>query len=213
MKDKKKIASFDLETIADPSCIPFLPEITKAQGKPGGEAWTRNIAVKQAEQVSKMGLNANQNLICCFGWCDESGSNHIMLEDEQSEKQLIEAMWEVLSRYDFFISFNGIWFDVPIINLHSMKNRVRIPVKISTRKYTIENHLDCYCVLSNWEKKPGKMDYYTQWLGIGKGKQGTDGSMVQEMWDLGEHAEIGAYCESDCVQTYEMGRLIMEYLL
>lgn len=125
-----------------------------------------------------------------------------MLVDETpaAERKLIQEAWEVLYQYDHFISFNGIAFDVPLLNLHSMFLHVRPSVKISTRKYMVENHTDLRAILGGWEKfAPGKLDFYmSRMFGDDAGKPDhIDGSMVSHYWDAGMHDEIGEYCEKD----------------
>jgi len=213
MSDFRPVA-FDIETIIDPSVIPFLPPVKPdARMTPGGEKYLADIEAKKAAQLEHMPLDPRFNLVAVLGWCDGKKSGHLILKDEGNEKEFLSRAWKVLGQYNFFLSFNGIEFDVPCIRLHTIRHGIAMEVKISTRKYAVENHLDCYAVLSDWQRRPGGMDFYAQYFGVGHGKDAIDGGSVQELWDMGEHETIGQYCESDARQTWAIGQKIMPYYI
>lgn len=212
----KKVITFDLETIADKSVIPLLPPV-----KPNGTLKDpikikADIEKKEIEQISKLGLNPTTARICTFGWFDGKESHHIMLEDEsaRAEKKLLQQSWEVLAEAEHFVTFNGNQFDVPMLLMRSLINKVRPAVQISTKKYTITNHTDVRAVLSNWDAyKPGKLDFYSKLL-LGKTPKGEfDGSDVQTMYELELYEDIGNYCMDDCRCTFEIYELLTKYYL
>ncbi len=213
-----KICAFDLETIADPSAIKLLPD-PKPDGRltPGSEKYQLDIAKKRAAQIDNMPVNPHQNIICAASWYASKGDNgYILLEDEQSEKKLLNDSWGILSEFDYFITFYGIRFDVPCLTIHSMRHRVRPCVDISTHRYNShnQNHLDCYSFLSAYGKRKGvTLDYCLKYFGIAEeGKGDIDGSMVKDMWQAGEKEKIGKYCLGDSRKTFELGTLIREFL-
>lgn len=215
-----RIAAWDLETIADPTVIGLLPPIEKHKSLKDKVKIAEWEEKKRIEQRSKMTIIPNQNIICCAGLYDGNGpgktfsipkptdNNAILLE---MEKNLIRDFTHTLSQYDFYITFNGLSFDIPTLNIHSLRHRIK-PLNISTRKYYIDNHLDVYAYLSNYERRPGTLDYYAQYFEIGSGKNGMDGSQVERMFYDGKLDEIAEYCLSDCQQTYELGMMILDIM-
>ncbi len=199
------IVAFDLETIANRSLTEFLPPIRAKATLKDPVKIAADIAEKKEKQITEMGLNPHYNIICSFGWADSVGNaGYIMLEEEsrEAEAALIVGAWEILFKYEHFVTFNGIAFDVPLLNLHSLFLRCRPAAKISIRKYMVENHTDLRAILGGWDKfAPGKLDFYMKRL-FGTGKpEDIDGSMVQHYWDVGLRDEIGIYCQQDAVDV------------
>jgi len=213
-----KTIAFDLETIADKSIIPILPPIESDPRLKDPIKIKASIEQKEADRISKLGLDPTTARICCFGWFDSNTkkSHHYILEEEtpEAEKKLIQMAWDILSTCDHFVTFNGIGFDVPVLLMRSLINRVKPAVQISTAKYRITNHTDCRAVLGNWNNyAKGTLDFYSRLL-LGKTPKGDfDGSQVQDMWDMGLFDEIGKYCEDDCEATFEVFELIQQYYL
>jgi len=215
----KKIITWDIETIADKSVIPFLPPV-----KPNGTLKDAikikaDIEKKEIDRIAKLGLDPTTARICCFGWHYDFGkekTHHLILKDEspEAEKALIQKTWDILSTGDHFVTFNGISFDVPMLLMRSLINRVRPAVQISTKKYTIQNHTDVRAVLSNWDAyKPGTLDYYSRLL-LGKTPKGEfDGSDVQMMYEMEMFEDIGNYCKQDTQCTFEIYELLTQYYL
>ena len=210
----KKTIAFDLETIADSTVIPFLPEVEPDTRLKDPEKIKASIAEKTVKRDAELGLNPATSLICCFGYATAEGTGHIMLKDEQSEKALLVEAWDLLAKFDHFVTFNGISFDVPTLMFHSLKNRIRPAVKISIKKYVIENHTDVRAVLGNWDGfAKGKLDFFAKMLLGGSGKDGMTGDQVQGYWDMDLKDDIAAYCESDCRLTRDIFELMQKYYL
>ncbi len=231
-----KVASFDLETIADKLSIRLLPEPTaEAHGNIKDPVKieadiAQKVAKKKEKQISEAGLNPATAKICCFGWATigepskdtiilKSGkleSHHLMLKDEtpQSEKKLLQGAWEVLAEFDHYTTFNGIGFDVPVLLMRSAIHRVRPSVTISTKKYNISNHTDCRMVLGQWNQyQPGKLPFYSQLLLNEKMNDEFTGEDVQILWDMQLYSDIFEHCEEDCQQTYKLYEVITNYYL
>ena len=212
---KFNVVAFDLETIADKHILELFPDIeVKTGNTKDPEKIKAKIKTAKQARVEKMGLNPHENMVCLFTWTNGNDSGHILLEEEspEAEGELLLQAWEVLSQYEMFITFNGIQFDVPILNLHSMFRKVRPSVAISTAKYSISNHIDLRMILGNWDTyAPGKLDYYlARCLGRRK-MEGVDGAMVQHMWDVGMKDEIVEYGVKDAVDTLDLYLYAREY--
>ena len=213
---EKKVTTFDLETISDKSVIPNLPPVKPDPRLKDSIKIKADIEKKEADQISKMGLNPTMARICCFGWHDGTKSSSFILKDESSEaeKALLLNAWDVLAEAEHFVTFNGNTFDVPMLLMRSLINRVRPSVKIHNKKYTIQNHTDVRAVLSNWDQyAPGTLDYYSRLLLGRSSKAEFDGSQVQDMWDMELYDDIAKYCEDDCECTFQIFELMTQFYL
>jgi len=235
----KKIVVLDIETIPDPDCVPLLkpiplPDLTAI--KPDGrvtdavkiaasiEKKTADAMAKyeeeKAAQIRDMWKNVKQNIPICIGWDDgkDHGSFFLPASDNSLKDQgaMLTEFWSFIAAkgYDHFITFNGISFDIPILEIRSMKTRIRPTVKIDCHPYRITNHSDCRMILGYGDKKAkGSLDYYMRYFDLSSGKDGLDGSMVQDFYRRGEAGEriIRAYCEKDCRDTRLLFELIQKY--
>uniref|UniRef100_A0A6M3K5X5 Putative DNA polymerase n=1 Tax=viral metagenome TaxID=1070528 RepID=A0A6M3K5X5_9ZZZZ len=216
MRIMKKVIAFDLETIANKSIIPLLPPVEPAGNLKDPIKIKADIKKKEADRLSKLGLDPTTGRICCFGWHDGKESHHIILAEESdaAEAKLIQGAWEILSEGEHFVTFNGISFDVPFLLMRSLINRVRPSVNVSTKKYTITNHTDCRAVLNNWDNYgKGTLGFFSELL-LGKSsKEDLSGDMVQDAWDMELFEDIGKYCEADCEATYQIYELLTQYYL
>jgi predicted PolB exonuclease-like 3'-5' exonuclease len=161
----RKVCVFDIQTIADPETEKLLPAVKAAGNLKDPEKIKVDIEDKAKKRRNEMGLHPLQNMVCCVAIHDlqDRKSQAIIMGGNtgKDEKLVLEKAWEALSKYDFFVSFNGIEFDVKVLNLNSVKRRVRPGVAIDTRKYQIGNHMDLRAILGNWEKfAHGTLDYY-----------------------------------------------------
>lgn len=212
---KSNIVAFDIETIVDPEEFKSFPE---EEVKTGNTKDPEKIKAKQAEaeakRIESAGLNKFVNLVCVFSWADGEKASGCIIETDNgnAEREVLQYAWETLNRYDHFVSFNGIEFDVPILNLHSMFRKLRPSVNISTDRYRIKNHTDLRNVFSGGDRfAPGKLDYFlSRCLGRGK-KPGMNGGMVQSCWDVGLKEDILEYGIQDAVDTFELFQYAREY--
>jgi len=218
-KLRPKACVFDIETIADPEMAKLLPPVKAAGNLKDPEKIKIDIEEKEKKRRNEMGLHPLQNMVCCVAIHDlEMGKSQAITmggDTGKDEKLVLEKAWEALSNYDFFISFNGIEFDVRVLNLNSLKRRVRPGVTIDTRKYQVGNHMDLRAYLGNWEKfAHGTLDYYLKVLfGKDQGKpEDIDGSLVQHYWDMELRDEIAAYAISDVENTARLWNLVACHL-
>lgn len=215
-----KTIAFDLETIADRSIISLLPPLEPDSRLKDPEKIKASLQEKDIKRIKELAMNPATNMVCCFGWTDGANTGNIMLADETPEahKLLMEQAWDFLSQYDHFVTFNGNAFDIPTLRMNSLKRRVRVPVKIDTRRYQISNHVDVRMILGNWETfAHGNLDFYSR-IFLGEtskhdttGKKMT-GDMVQDYWDIGLHEDIAKYCMQDCECTWGIFGLIQSYI-
>ncbi len=208
----KSVVSFDLETIPGPDAEPFDPGSVSLGNLKDESKIAAKIEDAKRKYRETLGLDHHQCCICAFGWFDGEKGGHEIISDSLDEGELILKIWDILSAYNFFVTFNGNQFDVQVLKLHSLYNQVRMPVNIDTRKYRVTNHCDLRAVLTNWEPYArGDLNFFLKkCLGITK-MEGIDGTMVSDAWDIGIRDKIGAYAEDDAEKTFQLYRHVSEY--
>lgn len=203
----QKVLALDLETIRDEAKIPLLPDVKVNKSLRDPVKIAADISQKKANQVEGMSLNPLFNLICSAAWCDKNGAGVMAIQEgtQAEEKILIEAFWDILSKYDHFVTFNGRSFDMRCLYLHGAMHGIRPPIKIDNGRYNRGNHTDLRLVLSGSDQyAPGKLDTYLQLI-LGYGKmEGIDGAMVQEYFDMGLIGDIAGYNEDDAKKTFQL---------
>jgi predicted PolB exonuclease-like 3'-5' exonuclease len=216
MKDKKRIAAYDIETIAR---VDLSDEIINNLCKTGNLKDPAKIAVKQAEFRGKLGADPLTAMACCGGWyASDDDCGYVLLnydEEPESERGFLKEYLNKLSEYDILVGFNSISFDSRILMLRSAVNDVEIPFRFDRKKYsTSGNHIDLRGVLTDWGQfESGKLDFFLSMFGLEGKSKGIDGSMVQDYWNEGLHQEIGEYCLQDCKQTFQLFEKIKGYFL
>ena len=196
-----KTVAFDLETVANPRMIEFLPPIEPNARLKDPEKIKADIEEKKLKQIEDMGVDKWFNMICAASFKDmDTGKTVSFALDPEAadEKGMLKEVWDYLHRFQKFITFNGTEFDVPVLIAHSAIHRVQPTVDINAKRYGGGNHLDLRMILNGWDKyAKGNFDFFCKlFLKVGKPLD-IDGAMVQHYWDCGMIAEIVAYCEDD----------------
>jgi len=204
---KKKIVSFDLETIANPFIFDILPEVTAKGNLKDPEKIAADIQEKQIKQIADMGMDPMLNMICCAGWHSEDGPGSISIEEATyaAEKKLLIDFWEILSGYDVFVGFNSRAFDIRCMLLHGITHGLRPAIAIDHGKYNRGNHIDLRPILAgDGMFAKGKLDFFCK-LFLGDQKtEGMTGDQVQSYFEMGLTEEIAEYCQKDCELTYRL---------
>ena len=215
MNKDKKIAAYDLETIARPLSDEVINELCKT----GNLQDSAKIAEKRAEFRGKLGINPLTAMPCCGGWySSEEDSGYMMLNPDASpasEKAFLRDYLAKLSQFDILVGFNCFSFDSKILMIRSAVHGVDIPFKFDRRRYSSSgNHIDIRMVLQDWNTfEAGKLGFFLDMFGLEGKTKGIDGSMVQDYWDNGLHQDIGEYCLQDCKQTMALFERIKRYFL
>jgi len=212
---KKKIAAYDIETIAR---VDLSDEIINTLCKTGNLVDPKKIAAKQAEFRGKLGVDPLTAMSCCGGWyASDDDCGYIMLKDTSpdGEEAFLREYWSKLAEFDVLVGFNCFSFDSKILTLRAAVHGIEIPFRFDRRRYSSSgNHIDIRMVLQDWNSfEAGKLGFFLDMFGLESKTEGIDGSMVQDYWDEGLHQEIGEYCLQDCKQTMALFEKIKGYFL
>jgi predicted PolB exonuclease-like 3'-5' exonuclease len=126
-----------------------------------------------------------------------------------SEENLVREFWSRAERFaGTMVSFNGRRFDIPVLELAALRHGIAAPIHFGDEstardRHSNARHLDLFDYLTNFGavSLAGGMNLLLKMIGM-PGKQGMDGSKVQEYFETGRLVEIHRYCRSDVVQTY-----------
>ncbi len=204
----RRYVTFDLETVADEALV------SAVDGEPGrsyGEALRRVLADRRARTGGRsdfLPLPYHRPVAACLleavedggvlrvvdvaAWTDRAGD----------EAEFLARTWDRFAGAAL-VSFHGKGFDVPVLELRSLKHCVPIPGWFAARRGgVIVEHHDLKEILA----APGSagaapLDLYAKLVGL-PGKQDVAGADVQALYAQGALQRIAAYCMTDVVQTY-----------
>ena len=136
-----------------------------------------------------------------------------------SEKAMLEKFWEIATKYDTFVTFNGRGFDVPFLMVRSAVHGVRPTKNLLVNRYlqyqpSNAKHVDLLDQLSFYGalRRKGSLHLWTRAFGIESPKaQGVTGDQVQGLFKTGKFREIARYNARDLVATLELYRRYEEY--
>lgn len=137
-----------------------------------------------------------------------------------SEKEMLERFWEVVDKYDTFVTFNGRAFDVPFLMVRSAIHGIRPAKNLLANRYLNYHpqnarHIDLYDQLTFYGamRKKGSLHLWCRAFGIESPKaQGVDGDDVKALFDSGRSADIARYNSRDLKATFELYKRYNDYL-
>jgi DNA polymerase elongation subunit (family B) len=133
-----------------------------------------------------------------------------------SEKELLESFWEIVERKrPRLISFNGRYYDGPILMLRSAQLGISPSLNLCGNRFNLSSHVDLTEVLSfhgAWREQY-KLDYWCRRFDIESPKGSIDGSQIARAYRDGRIEEIGEYCLRDTRATAQLYQKLAETLL
>ncbi len=207
MKERRFIA-LDIETVPDEALVsavdgepsrPYTEQLRRVladrRARSGGRSdflplpYHRPVAVCTLEAVEEDGI---LRVASVSAWTDRNGD----------EAAFLRRTWHRLDSRTL-VTFHGRGFDLPVLELRSMKLGVAAPRWFrSAREEGSPAHLDLLDLLSNRRAAPSApLDLYAKLVGL-PGKEGVAGKDVQVLYAEGALDRIAAYCMTDVVQTW-----------
>lgn len=124
-----------------------------------------------------------------------------------TEPEIIERFWEVIKRYDQFITFNGRTFDCPYIMIRSAILGIKPTKNLMPYRYDDTIHIDLLDQLTFYGamKKRFNLHMWCRAFGIKSPKEdGVTGDDVKDLYNKKRYIEIARYCLGDLVATKEL---------
>ncbi len=124
-----------------------------------------------------------------------------------TEPEILERFWEVIKRYDQFITFNGRTFDCPYIMIRSAILGIKPTKNLMPYRYDDTIHIDLLDQLTFYGamKKRFNLHMWCRAFGIKSPKEGgVTGDDVKDLYNKKRYIEIARYCLGDLVATKEL---------
>lgn len=129
-----------------------------------------------------------------------------------NEKEMLRKFWEIVEKYDTFVTFNGRQFDVPFLMVRSAVHGIRPSKNLLINRYLHyqpdnARHIDLFDQLTFYGalRRKGGLHLWCRAFGIESPKaQGVDGDDVKVLFDTGRGADIARYNSRDLRATYEL---------
>lgn len=203
-----RFLTLDLETVPDEALVsavdgepdrPYAEQLERLlvarRAQSGGRSdflplpYHRPVAACTLEAVEEEGALVPAELRC---WTERAGS----------EAAHLQQLWKTL-RGKTLVTFHGRGFDLPVLELRSLKLGVPAPSWFADRQPAAGGkHHDLYDLLSSDGAAPAApLDLYAKLIGL-PGKDGVAGKDVRGLYGQGGLERIAAYCATDVVQTW-----------
>jgi predicted PolB exonuclease-like 3'-5' exonuclease len=204
----RRFVTLDLETVADEGLVSAVdgeptrpyPEqlrrvLAERRARTGGRSdflplpYHRPVAACLLEAVEDGGIVRVTDL---SAWTDRRGD----------EADFLARTWDRLAGAAL-VTFHGKGFDLPVLELRSLKHSVPMPGWFAARRGgALAEHLDVKEILSaQGAATAAPLDLYAKLVGL-PGKEDVAGGDVQALYAAGALDRIAAYCMTDVVQTF-----------
>jgi predicted PolB exonuclease-like 3'-5' exonuclease len=204
----RRFVTLDLETVADEALVsavdgeptrPYPEQLRRVvadrRARTGGRSdflplpYHRPVAACLLEAVEDGGIVRVTDV---SAWTDRKGD----------EADFLARTWDRLAGAAL-VTFHGKGFDVPVLELRSLKHSVPMPGWFAARRGgSIAEHFDLKEILSaQGAAGAAPLDLYAKLVGL-PGKEDVAGADVQALYADGALDRIAAYCMTDVVQTF-----------
>ncbi len=137
-----------------------------------------------------------------------------------TEKAMLQKFWDVVEKYDTFVTFNGRAFDVPFLMVRSALFGIRPSKNLLANRYlnyhpSNARHIDLLDQLTFYGamRKKGSLHLWCRAFGIESPKaQGVDGDDVKALYDHGKSADIARYNARDLQATAALYGRYVDFL-
>ena len=132
----------------------------------------------------------------------------------ETEEGILRKFWEIIPKYDQFITFNGRSFDCPFLLLRSAKLGVQTTRNLMPYRYDADIHCDLLEQLTFYQAtRRFSLDFYCKSFGIESPKtKGITGLDMKKLYDEKRFRDIADYCYGDVLATAELYRRWHSYL-
>ncbi|MGC3998237.1 MAG: 3'-5' exonuclease [Anaeromyxobacter sp.] len=200
-----RLVTFDLETVPDEALV---AAVDGEPGRPYPEQLRRLMAERRARTGGRsdfLPLPYHRPVAGCLLEAEvDGGLIHltdalVWTDRREPEACFLEDAW---SRLDgaALVSFHGKGFDLPVLQLRSLKHGVRTPAWFAPPGRAGGEHFDLRELLAG-PNAAAPLDLYAKLVGL-PGKEDVAGEDVQALYAAGALDRIAAYCMTDVVQTY-----------
>jgi len=147
-----------------------------------------------------------------FAFFQTSGDPLLPFEEDNvlyetgTEKEIIRKFWNVIKKYNQFITFNGRGFDCPFIMIRSAVHKIKPTRDLMPNRYN-DAHIDLLDQLTFYGayRRRFSLDMWCRAFGIKSPKEsGVTGYEVKDLYKAGRCLDIAKYCVGDLIATGEL---------
>jgi hypothetical protein len=131
-----------------------------------------------------------------------------------SEEEILKNFWEIIPKYDQFITFNGRTFDCPFLLLRSAKLGVQTTRNLMPYRFDAETHCDLLEQFTFYQAtRRFSLDFYSKSFGIDSPKaKGISGLDMKMLFEEKRFRDIAEYCYGDVLATAALYRKWTQFL-
>ena len=205
----RRYLALDIETVPDEDLV---SAVDTEPTRPYPEKLGRLLATRRAQSGGRsdfLPIPYHRPVVACWIEAAERDGG-LMLEEagcwtdeREREDAFLEGTWERL-RGKTLVTFHGRGFDLPVLEMRSLKLGLSIPSWFTTGRQGLppDDHHDLFELLSNRGTAPSApLDLYAKLVGL-PGKEGVAGKDVSALYAQRALDRISGYCVSDVVQTW-----------
>jgi predicted PolB exonuclease-like 3'-5' exonuclease len=203
---KRRFLTLDLETVPDETLVSAVDGVPS---RPYAEQLRRILAERRARSGGRsdfLPLPYHRPVAACALEATEEDGRLTVTEVHcwtdggrgDGEAAFLRRTWQLIAGRAL-VTFRGRGFDVPVLELRSLKLGIPAPSWFGLRR---EQHLDVLDLLTgSGAAASAPLDLYAKLLGL-PGKEGVAGRDVQALYAEGALDRIAAYCMTDVIQTH-----------
>lgn len=132
--------------------------------------------------------------------------------EAMTEEGLLRKFWDIASRYQVFITFNGRSFDVPFLMVRSAVHKIPPTKNLMVSRYLYQQHADAIHIdlfdqltFQGAVRRKGSLHLWSRAFGIKSPKaEGISGDDVTSMFKKKKYLEIARYNAGDLKATKEL---------
>ncbi len=201
----QRLVTLDLETVPDESLV---SAVDGQPGRPYSEQLQRVVAERRARTGGRtdfLPLPYHRPVVACLLEAVAAGGlvsltdALVWTDARMPEGAFLEQAWQRLEGAAL-VTFHGKGFDLPVLELRSLKHAIPTPPCFAPSSRTPGEHFDLRELLAG-QAASAPLDLYAKLVGL-PGKREVAGADVQALYAAGELDRIAAYCMTDVVQTY-----------
>lgn len=123
-----------------------------------------------------------------------------------SEKEILQKFWDVITKYEQFITFNGRSFDCPFLMLRSAVLGIQPTRNLMPYRYDTKIHCDLLEQFTFYQTtRRFSLDFYCKSFGIESPKtKGITGLDMKMLYEAKRYRDIAEYCYGDVLATAEL---------
>jgi uncharacterized protein YprB with RNaseH-like and TPR domain len=207
----RRILVIDIETVPNEALFGF---VERARGLPRGSVSSDPLMLKSMALDPLYGRIALVGMLASEGTGATDVSSEVLRDQEDAEeRRILQHYAKNIGKEDLVVTFNGIRFDIPYLEMRARILGVGLARSVSTYPYgdgMEKRHVDLLNAVTGGGSTSGRggpphdLGSVAEVLGIEDEGPEMDGSMVYPTWKKKEFAKLKEYCLNDVILAAEI---------